>query len=83
VHKTPSGPLRADKFTIEGAVENQMLNGMKKFIRIVLAVLIGISLISCAALNRTEYDNPDHEKSESGKKIPLPPTMKDFDGDSE
>ncbi len=60
-----------------------MFSGLKKLFMIVLAVVVGMSLLSCAALNRTESDNPDREKSEHGKKIPLPPTIKDFDGDSE
>jgi hypothetical protein len=60
-----------------------MFSGLTKFLRIMLAVLIGMSLISCAALNRTEADDPEYEKSQSQKKIPLPPTIKDFDNDSE
>lgn len=60
-----------------------MFRIFKKLLRIIFVVLIAMSLISCAALNKTESDYPDHEKSESGKKIPLPPTIKDFDSDRE
>ena len=75
--------FRGRKNGQQEALRTKMFSGVRKFLKIMLAVLIGMSLISCAALNRTEADNPDYEKSQSQKKIPLPPTIKDFDGDSE
>ncbi len=64
-------------------MKDKMFSRLKRLFVIVLAVVVGMSLLSCAALNRPESDNPDHEKNEPGKKIPLPPTIKDFDSDSE
>jgi hypothetical protein len=60
-----------------------MLSGLKKLLWIIFTVVIGMSLISCAALTGTTNESPDYSKSDSDKKIPLPPTIKDFDGDSE
>ncbi|MBI5251208.1 MAG: hypothetical protein HY912_17095 [Desulfomonile tiedjei] len=56
---------------------------LKRILAAVLVMCIATGLVSCAALRINESEEPAGGKTESQKRIPLPPTIKDFETDSE